>query len=95
MNIEASTSHRRSSRQRLTLPAKLTKGDLVLDTRTVDISDTGVLLEKPKSFSNMFIVGEFLQLHIEGLIKQSQPKTSTFSVIYVRSEQDTIALEFI
>lgn len=86
---------RRASRERLSLSARLIRGEKVLETETINISDTGVLLKKPKKNADIFMIGEYMQLHIDGYIKSHSPKTSVFPVVFVRKENNTIALEFI
>lgn len=95
MYAEAMNNFRRSDRVRMTLEASLVNGDKVLDTQTINISDTGVLLKAPVDKSVKFSAGELMQLHIHGFISKKSGKTSVFPVLFVREDEDAIALEFL
>ncbi len=67
----------------------LVQGDSVIDTKTLEVSNSKILLKKPKRKPFIFSDGDLMQLHI-------QRKDSTvYPVKLVSNEQNTLAFELL
>lgn len=87
-------SVRKTGRKQVNLKALLIKGDIEFKTETINVSEHGVLLKKPKALSDTLLINERLQIQIFGF-KKDTSDTDIHEAILVRTSLDTLALEFI